>query len=68
MKNITKAINEVEYQLHDMVKKAMRDNRESISINRHHARSLLTYLQPAKGELDEINADQNPEDYAHLNN
>jgi hypothetical protein len=66
MKNITKAINEVEYQLNDMVRKALWDKKDSILINLHHARSLLTYLQLAKGELDEINADQNPEDYQHL--
>lgn len=66
MKNITKAVNEVEYQLHDMVKKAMRDKKDSISINRHHARALLTYLQLAKCELEEMNADQSPSDYAYL--
>jgi hypothetical protein len=63
MKNINIAINEVEYQLNDLVRKALRDNQHSIVINRHHARALLTHLQLAKGELEEINADQNPADY-----
>jgi len=66
MKNITKAVNEVEYQLHQMVKKALRDNYDSIGINTHHPRTLLEYMQLAKSELEEVNADQNPADYAHL--
>jgi hypothetical protein len=63
MKNINIAINEVEYQLHQMVKKAIRDNHDSIGINTHHLRALLEYMQLAKSELEEINADQNPADY-----
>jgi hypothetical protein len=69
MKNINTTadtINSLEVIFQEQCKKTIRDNSKYVSFHIDFARSILSSLMYAKEEINEINKDQNPADYAHL--
>jgi hypothetical protein len=66
MKNTADTINSLEVIFQEQVKKTIRDRSKYVSFHIDFARSILSSLMYAKEEINEINKDQDPADYAHL--